>query len=318
MAWFPTCRAPSARAPTPPRRRRKPSIPTRGRSRSLARSSPHARDTPPPPSSNGGTAACSLGGTRPSIGVLKRHLDAILVEPLEDVIAVVSSSGALRGLHPHLVQVVLEALVLLSRGSSVTGQGLVRPGSRGLGGGGSFARVGALGASRAPPAIGHRRGRGLGAGWRGAGAAAGVEEGFASLARVSRRSSRLAGLSLPLARPCSPGGGGLYESGALRSRLGRLEPAKSCAWSAAMSLRVAGSMSASGPTAEVGSAEGVPRVERPMARAELLRKAPRGRRERAKTSGGSKRAGPSRGARVGRSATIEVKMTPTKRWRRSP
>ena len=140
----------------------------------------------------------------------------------------------------------------------------------------------------------------------GAGAAAGVEEGFASLARVSRRSSRLAGLSLPLARPCSPGGGGLYESGALRSRLGRLEPAKSCAWSAAMSLRVAGSMSASGPTAEVGSAEGVPRVERPMARAELLHKAPRGRRERAKTSGGSRRAGPSRGARVGRSATIEV------------
>ena len=144
----------------------------------------------------------------------------------------------------------------------------------------------ALGASsRAPPAIGHRRGAVLArVGGRGRARCGG---GLASLARVSRRSSRLAGHRSPWRDPARRAEG--LVSPARSARLGRLEPAV---------LRLErrdeppgrGSMSASGPTAEVGSR--CPARGATHGAGGALHKAPRGRRERAKTSGGSRRAGP--------------------------
>ena len=86
--------------------------------------------------------------------------------------------------------------------------------------------------------------------------------------RVSRRSSFFAGLSL-FASPPTPGGGGLYTSGALRSRLvatGAALMSSSC--SCLISAAVSGSRSApKNPGSGAGGAEGVPRVERPIAAA---------------------------------------------------
>jgi hypothetical protein len=86
--------------------------------------------------------------------------------------------------------------------------------------------------------------------------------------RVSRRSSFFAGLSL-FASPPTPGGGGLYTSGALRSRLVATGAAlmSSCC-SCLISAAVSGSRSApKNPGSGAGGAEGVPRVERPIAAA---------------------------------------------------